>query len=201
MACRLVGAKPLSEPMLPYCQLDPKEHILMKSYLRFKRFHQRKCSWKCRQGIGQYLSRPQCVNSNPVDSVVHMLLLASWGEFLFGSLEETQTLQWRHNEHDGIANHQRLDCLLNRLFRHRSQKSSKLRVTGPCEGNSPVTSELPTQRASNVENVPIWWHHEARYQQCTIHMVYQIFWKIKICSGCKWLSFKTDSYISIAVGI
>ena len=27
MACHLVGGKPLSEPMLPYCQLDPKEHI------------------------------------------------------------------------------------------------------------------------------------------------------------------------------
>ena len=25
MACRLYGAKPLSKPMLGYCQLDPKE--------------------------------------------------------------------------------------------------------------------------------------------------------------------------------
>ena len=30
MACRLVGAKPLSEPMLPYCQLDHKEHNSVK---------------------------------------------------------------------------------------------------------------------------------------------------------------------------
>ena len=28
MACRLVGVKPLSEPMLDYCQLDLWEHIL-----------------------------------------------------------------------------------------------------------------------------------------------------------------------------
>ena len=27
MACRLSGAKPLSEPMLPYYQLDPQEYI------------------------------------------------------------------------------------------------------------------------------------------------------------------------------
>ena len=27
MACRLFGAKPLSEPMLPYCQLDHREHF------------------------------------------------------------------------------------------------------------------------------------------------------------------------------
>ena len=33
MACRLDGAKPLSEPMLTYCELDPKEHISMKFYL------------------------------------------------------------------------------------------------------------------------------------------------------------------------
>ena len=47
------------------------------------------------------------------------------------------SLRWRHNERDGVSNHQRLDGLLNRLFRRRSKKTSKLRVTGLCEGNSP----------------------------------------------------------------
>ena len=37
---------------------------------------------------------------------------------------------WRHNERDGVSNHRRLDCLHNRLFRRRSKKTSKLRVTG-----------------------------------------------------------------------
>ena len=45
-------------------------------------------------------------------------------------------LQWRHNEHDGVSNHWHIDCLLKHLFRHRSKKTSKLRVTGLCEGNS-----------------------------------------------------------------
>ena len=40
------------------------------------------------------------------------------------------TSQWRHNEHDGVSNHQPHDCLLKRLFKHRSKNSSKLRVTG-----------------------------------------------------------------------
>ena len=44
-------------------------------------------------------------------------------------------LQWHHDEHDGVSNHQRLECLLNRLFRCRLKKTSKLRVTGLCEGN------------------------------------------------------------------
>ena len=68
-------------------------------------------------------------------------------------------LQWRHNGHDGVSNHQPQDCLPNRLFRHRLKKASKVRVTGLCEGNSPVTGEFPAQRASNAENVSIWWRH------------------------------------------
>ena len=67
------------------------------------------------------------------------------------SFDLTLTLRWRHNEHDGVLNHQPHDCLFNRLFRRRSQKTSKLRVTGLCEGNSPVTGEFLAQRASNEE--------------------------------------------------
>ena len=33
------------------------------------------------------------------------------------------------------------------------------RVTGPCEANSPMTGEIPAHRASNAENVCIWWRH------------------------------------------
>ena len=70
-------------------------------------------------------------------------------------------LQWRHNERDGVSNHQSHDCLLDRLFRRRSKKTPKFRVTGLCAGNSPVTGEFPAQMASNAENVSIWWrHHE-----------------------------------------
>ena len=39
------------------------------------------------------------------------------------------------------------------------KKTSKLRVTGLCAGNSPGTGEFPAQRASNDENVSIWWRH------------------------------------------
>ena len=48
--------------------------------------------------------------------------------------------------------------LFTRLFRRRSKKTTK-RVTGFCEGNSPVIGELPAQGASNAENVSIWWRH------------------------------------------
>ena len=45
------------------------------------------------------------------------------------------------------------------------KEKSKLRVTGLCEGNSPVTDEFPTQRASNAESVSIWWRHLITYQE------------------------------------
>ena len=80
-----------------------------------------------------------------------------------------EPLHWRLNNHDGVSNHQPHGCLLNRLFRRRSKKTSKLRVTGLCAGNSPGpvkkcgeftgAGEFPAQRASNAENVSVSWRH------------------------------------------
>ena len=67
----------------------------------------------------------------------------------------------RHNGRDGVSNHQPHECLLNRSFMRRSKKTSKLRVTGLCAGNSPETGEFPAQMSSNTENVAIWWRHHA----------------------------------------
>ena len=52
-------------------------------------------------------------------------------------------LHWRHNDHDGVSNRQPHSCLLNRLFRRRSKKTSKFRVTGLCAGNSPGPVNSP----------------------------------------------------------
>ena len=71
-------------------------------------------------------------------------------------MSKLRSLQWRYNGHDGISNYHPYHCLLNRLF---SGRTSKLRVTGLCEENSPVTGEFPTQRASNTENISIGWRH------------------------------------------
>ena len=71
-------------------------------------------------------------------------------------------LQWWHNDRNGVSNHQPHDCLLGRLSGRRSKKSSKLCVSGLCAGNSPVTGEFPALRASNAENVSIWWRHHER---------------------------------------
>ena len=76
-----------------------------------------------------------------------------WHYCLFLLVGALQTLHWRHTERNGVSNHQPHECLLNRLFRHRCKKTSKLCVTGLCEGNSPMTGEFPAQKVS------IWWRH------------------------------------------
>ena len=44
-------------------------------------------------------------------------------------------LQWSHNGRDGVSNHRRVEAQIKEI--------SKLRVTGLCEGNPPVTSGSP----------------------------------------------------------
>ena len=104
-------------------------------------------------------------------------------------------LRWRHNERDGLSNHQPQDFLLHRLFRHRSKETPKLRVTGLCAGNSPVTGEFPAQMASNAENVSICWRHhvltpapshtDTHFQMCYLSTTT----RCTICSYCVLFSY------------
>ena len=73
------------------------------------------------------------------------------------------SLQWRHNGRDGVSNHQPHDCLLNRLFKRRSKKTSKLRVTGlkfvrgihPWPVNSPHKWPV-TRKMVPFDDVIVW---------------------------------------------
>ena len=101
-----------------------------------------------------------------------MLLCGIWNKGqLYWNLQHS-SLRWRHNDHDGDWNHQPHHCLLNCLFGRRSEKTSKLRVTVLCAGNSPGTGEIPAQMASNAENVFIWWrHHDSSACQLLITLL------------------------------
>ena len=60
MACRLDGAKPLPEPMLEYCKLDPEElqlNVNRNSYI----FIQENPFENVVRKMAAILSRPQCV--------------------------------------------------------------------------------------------------------------------------------------------
>ena len=68
------------------------------------------------------------------------------------------SLQWRHNIRDSVSNHQPHDCLLNRLFRRRSKKTSKLRASGLCAGNSPHKCAV-TRKRFPFDDVTMWILH------------------------------------------
>ena len=89
-------------------------------------------------------TRRECVNSNlwKYHTMTNIQLSRSWRH------ESVPTplsipLRWRQNGRDSVSNHQPHDCLFNRLFRRRSKKTSKLRVTGLCVGNSPGAVNSP----------------------------------------------------------
>ena len=92
------------------------------------------------------------------------------------------SLLWRHNGRGSVSNHQLHDCLLNRLFRHRSKKTSKFRVTGLCAWNSSGTGQFPAQMASNAENVSIWWRHHIQDFFCVHGMLIWNHFKFAIYS-------------------
>ena len=76
---------------------------------------------------------------------VDRILLRGNQAFLYSTIwqDANRSLRWRRNGHDDVSNHQPHHCLLNRLFRPRSKKTLKLRVTGLCVGNSPGPANYP----------------------------------------------------------
>ena len=101
-------------------------------------------------------------------------------------------LLWRHNGCYSVSNHQPHDCFLNRLFSRISKKTSKLRDTG--------TGEFPAQRASNAENVSIWWrHHEFRRlsREITISL-HNVIWRRARRTPCQMFgSMKSDFWKAV----
>ena len=69
-------------------------------------------------------------------------------------------LQWRHNERDGVSNHQPHECLLNRLFKAQIKENIK------APRHWPLCGEFTAQRASVAENVSTRWHHHEHCWNC-----------------------------------
>ena len=106
----------------------------------------------CRQAINYYLNLCWLF-------ICEVLRHSLESNFMKSASTNSLSLQRRHNARDGVSDHRGLDYLHNRLFRRRSNKTPKFRVTGFCEGDSPVASEFPAQRANNAVKVSIWWRH------------------------------------------
>ena len=114
-------------------------------------------------------------------------------------------LQWRHNMHDGVSNHQPHDCLLNRLFRRRSKKTSQVPSLAFVRGihRWPVKSlhKGPVTR----ENVSIWWRHHGNIYLRTfsleIAQTYTTKLYLKIANqNCSHTSQETMSSFLLVIG-
>ena len=107
------------------------------------------------------------------------------------------TLDWRHNGHDGVSNHRRLDCLFKRLLRRRSNETSKPRVTDLCEGKSPGTVNSQrkwpvTRKIVSFDDVIM---HLSYSPVClTGHLTWDVEWEGPLSS---WLLTSMKSWVWI----
>ena len=72
MACRLFSTKPLPEPMLAFCLLDPYEQTSVKFESKYKNFLSWKCIWKCRLQNGGHFVQGEMRLILPLFCVVHL---------------------------------------------------------------------------------------------------------------------------------
>ena len=97
--------------------------------------------WKCWIGWSCIMYIHYCIGwlsriLGLFNTMLHTALQQQWQKM------NQISLQWRHNDHDGISNHHPHGCLLT--------------LCGEFTG----TGEFPAQRASHAENVSIWWRHQ-----------------------------------------
>ena len=88
------------------------------------------------------------------------------------------SLHWRHNGRDGFSNRLPRDCLLNRLFRRRSNKTSKLRVIVLFAGNSPVTHTNGQLRGKCFHSMTSSWAHCVWEITCGFPMKKPMMWRL-----------------------
>ena len=109
--------------------------------------------------------------------------------------------------HNDVIMSANLKSLLSRVFtwlivKAQVKESPESRVTGLCEGKSPVFGEFHAQRASKPEYVSIWWrHHDV--EDAASSWMYAFSWSNSALTLCKRISFcmlnfkHTHKYIHI----
>ena len=80
------------------------------------------------------------------------------------------SLQWRHNEHDGVSNHQPRDCLLNHLFRRNQRKNQTPRHWPLC-GEFTGDRWIPRLKGGNAEKGSTWWRHHVATDHSMIILI------------------------------
>ena len=73
-----------------------------------------------KRGICQYSIWWRLTLALVAIKTIHVFKINAW--WVNTTMDTVWTLQWRHNERDGVSNHQCHACFLKRLFRRRSKK-------------------------------------------------------------------------------
>ena len=87
-------------------------------------------------------------------------------------------LQWRHDGHDGVFKSPASPLFTQPLIHVQFKENTKAPRHWPLCGNSPVTGEFTAQRASNTENVSIWWRHHGYRVRLSLLL------RIHVCHAC-----------------
>ena len=107
------------------------------------------------------------------------------------------TLQWRHNERDGVSNHQPHDCSLKRVFRGRSKKTSSFASLVFVRGihrwsvNSPHKRPV-TRKMLSFDDVIMSWQRSVCHGWL-VSAIKSLFWMLTC--GVLWHSHNETSWV------
>ena len=96
-----------------------------------------------------------------------------------------------NNERDGVSNHRRLDCLVNRLLKRRSKNTSKLRVIGLYEGTRWLPVDFSHRGRVTRKMMPLW------ARECAVCKMSNTFVHASMC--CERDTFNKESHIYIKI--
>ena len=92
--------------------------------------------------------------SSSTDQVYRSLMYGSVHYILCFSVGYEYSLQWSHNEHDGISNHQPQLCIQAQI-----KENIKAPRHWPLWGEFTGDRWIPRTKGQYAENVSVWWRH------------------------------------------
>ena len=146
MACRLFGTKPLSQPMLVYCQLDSWEQTSVKFKSELYHFRSRKCIWNCRlpkwrpfcPGGDEFTDSGRCFQST--QRTLMITSHVNCNGILLNALRKWETFCWRQFQ-KYFSNHQNVFLCV-----YIENRSSLVQVMVQCRtDDEPLPEPMMTQ--------------------------------------------------------
>ena len=136
--------------------------------------------WKCQIMFRTFaITESKSFHENGIQAL-SLPRIGTGKQCLLDNILPNTALHWRHNDHGGVSSHQPHSCLLDRLFRRRSKKTSRFHVTGLCAGNSPGPVNSPhkgpvTRKMVPFDDVIMSWLclyliHGHKQQYCLYHL-------------------------------